>query len=176
MMAEALITHGAIAGAVGVMVAQLSSASAQVAGMEAMSALVAHYSVRLEAFALAGGMARIEEAMSTHPDVATLQTKGIRTLASGAKWPMEIVTQSNYKWRHCLALTKAAMSRHVDNEELQVAGFEALRTYLDRADRAACTEDIKADGGVDLIEAVMTKHESNKRVQDAGASILKCLA
>jgi len=170
-ISESLITRGAISAAAGVMMAQISYAPAQLAGIEAMSGLVGSRWVGLQAFAAQKGIERIEDAMQAHPDEPVLQTKGIRALASGIQWPEDIQQQAKYNFRQGVKLTKAAMSKHADNEDLQVAGLEALSKYLDRL---KCSEEVKMDGGTGLVKAVMMKH-SGEKVKTLGSTVLEHL-
>lgn len=171
-MSELLITHGAIASAASVMMAQHSHAPTQLAGIEAMSGLVGSRWVGLQAFAAVKGIERIEDAMRAHTGQTVLQTKGIRALGSGILWPEDIQLKAGYDYKQGVTLTKAAMAKHGDSEDLHVAGLEAISKYLERK---KCVEVVKQDGGMGLIKAVMTRHVSIDKVKTLGASILETL-
>merc|ERR1719321_1358703 len=107
--------------------------------------------------------------MSRHPDVALIQTKGIRALASGIQWPNDIQTKAGYDYKRGVELTKAAMSKHGDAEELQVAGLEALHKYLEKT---SCADEVKSGGGEGLVKAMVMRHGSNAKLKSLGTTIL----
>eukprot|EP00448_Togula_jolla_P011800 CAMPEP_0170617894 /NCGR_PEP_ID=MMETSP0224-20130122/26667_1 /TAXON_ID=285029 /ORGANISM="Togula jolla, Strain CCCM 725" /LENGTH=552 /DNA_ID=CAMNT_0010943829 /DNA_START=56 /DNA_END=1715 /DNA_ORIENTATION=+ len=165
----ALIDAGAIAASAEMMRDSLVDGPAQLAGIEAMSALVGNRWSGLQAFAEAKGMERIEGAMKEHLSDGVLQTKGIRALASGVQWPEDVQQKSSYSFKRSVDLTKTAMSQHVNNTELQTAGLEALAKYLDKMH---CIEEVKSSGGEGLVKAMMTRHPGVTKVQTWGKIVL----
>merc|ERR1719473_1314339 len=119
-------------------------ASVQRAGIEAMSSLVGNRWDGLQTFMEVGGVQRIENALRNHADDVTIQTKGIRALASGAEWPKEARDRCHYSAPTAVELTKTGMMRHISSAELQQAGLEALARYIDKL---RCLEEVQAEGG-----------------------------
>lgn len=169
---DALIQKNGIGSVSNLMLVQPNSGLVQLAGMEAMSALIGTSIVGLQAFADSGGVTRIETAMSNHPDDTGIQTKGIRSLASGVVWPEEIRVAAKYDFKNGIRLTKAAMAKHPKLEELQSAGLEALRRYFEKA---KCLEQVKEDGGIDLVKEAVTLVYHVEKARKAGESVLASL-
>merc|ERR1712113_423427 len=113
-----------------------------------MSSLVRSRWNALQMFADTGGMKAIETAMTMHTSETSLQTKGIRALASGILWPEDIQKKSGFEPKRYVDVTKRAMSAHLDSAELQGAALDALSKYLDKL---KLTDEVKADGGEELV-------------------------
>jgi len=171
---QALVDTGAIRVAVQIMEAQASEGTVQLAGVEAMSALVGNRWGGLLAFAEVGGMKRIEAALGQHTDEPVLQTKGIRALASGIGWPEDVQKKAGYSSLASMEITLAAMHRHKDAQELLVAGLEALSKYITKY--ADAKEKAKASGSADLVLGIMKTFPDVKQVQDLGRSVSDKLA
>jgi hypothetical protein len=166
---QALVDAGAIKSASGLMERLPDEASLQLAGVEAMSALVGNRWGGLQCFAEVGGMKRIEAALEKHGDATVLQTKGIRALASGIQWPQDVQQKAGYNSAKAVALTKTALSQHSDAAELIQAGLEALSKYLDKL---KCKDLVMENGGESLVKQIMTRHTSNQPVCNAGRTVL----
>jgi len=166
---QCMVDAGAIRVAVQIMDAQDGEAAVQLAGVEAMSALVGNRWAGLLAFAEAGGMKRIEAALSTHVDNFTLQTKGIRALASGIGWPEDVQKKAGYDARESLGITIAAMQRHGDQQELLTAGLEAVSKYLNKFPVAK--DQVVQAGGAVLVQGIMRSYTEVKQIQDLGSAV-----
>merc|ERR1711964_851526 len=151
---QALITAGTIQRTSLLMSKHMGDNRASRAGIEAFSGLVGRSWDGLALFAQEGGIMRIEKAMVSHPDDTMIQMKGLRALASGIEWPIEMQRKAKYTPSRCIELTKEAMAKHADDQELTLAGLEALAKYLDQH----CDDDVRLNGGEGLVKAVMTKH------------------
>lgn len=169
---QALVDAGAIRTAAQLMERLAHEGATQLAGVEAMSALVGNRWAGLQAFAEVGGMRRIEAAMSSHGGDSVLQTKGVRALASGIQWPEDVQQKAGYNPRKAVELTKAAMAQHGDCIELVQAVLEALSKYLDKL---RCKEDVAEGGGEGLVKAAMVRHAAVPQVQQLGRAVLEGL-
>lgn len=163
---------GAIAQCTMLMDGGLSDPVVQLGGIETMSSLVGNRWAGLQAFATAGGMRCIEVAMRAHPGDVTIQTKGIRALASGVQWPDDIQKKSGYDAKRSMELTRGASQQHTESQELQVAALEALAKYVENA---ACSKELAAAGGEQLARAIMSKHSGAAKVQSYGKLVLDSL-
>lgn len=171
-LAQNLVDRGNISAAVGVMEQAADDATAQLAGVEALSALVGNRYSGLTAFAESGGMVRIERSMARHAGEQVLQTKSIRAMASGVLWPEDVQRRAQYNPLRGLELTKKAMAAHMENAELQQAGLEALSKYLDKL---KCKTEVLQDGGEELVKRSMTQHENEKPVNLWARNVLDAL-
>lgn len=140
-------------------------------GIDGFAALIGCSLDGLNLFAQADGIAKIETAMSTHPQDTFIQMKGLRALASGIKWPDDMRRKSKYNSGRAIELTKAAMKAHSEDAEVQFAALEALVKYLD----CNCKEEVQKDGGEFVVKAVMAQHQNDEKVQKQGKSVLKGL-
>lgn len=166
---QALVDAGAIKAASGLMESLPAEAALQLAGVEAMSALVGNRWAGLQSFAECGGMKRIETALEAHGSATVLQTKGIRALASGIQWPEDIQGKAGYDAKRAIGLTKLALAQHSDAMELLQAGLEALSKYLDKL---KCRDLVVDEGGEGLVKAIMTRHRGSQPVYNAGRLVL----
>lgn len=166
---QALVETGAIKAASSLMESLPGEAALQLAGVEAMSALVGNRWAGLQSFAEVGGMKRIEAALEVHGSATVLQTKGIRALASGIQWPEDIQGKAGYDAKRAITLTKLALSQHSDAMELLQAGLEALSKYLDKL---KCRDLVVEEGGEGLVKAIMTRHKGSQPVYNAGRLVL----
>lgn len=168
MLPWALVEEGAIKAAATLMTSS-SEASLQLAGTEAMSALVGNRWGGLQSFAASGGMSRIQAAMQGNPSATLLQTKGIRALASGIQWPEDIQAQAGFDVRTSVVLTKTALATHGDSVDLLQAGLEALSKYLDKT---KCRDLVQEEEGEQLVKGIMTQHKNVTPVFNAGRVVL----
>lgn len=169
-LASALITAGAIREAVTLMQRQASHAPTQLSGIEAMSSLVGNRWPGLDSFAAAKGLLTIEEAMRAHVNEKLVQMKGMRALASGVQWPVDMQEKAGFSAPRAVDLTKAALAQLSEDDDVVLVGLEMLQKYLDKG---KCVEEVKKDGGVGLVKAIMAKHNGKPKVLTSGAAILE---
>jgi len=177
-----MLKAGTLEAAQGVMSAQIADAEVQIASLETIQTLVGDRVHALQSFADNKGMERIEAALSFHPHVAILQTKGIRTLTSGIKWGPVSQEKAGYSWKRSVEITKVAMANHTEVVELQMAAMESLAQYVSQLpapQQDELRETLKEGNGMVIIQNSLEFLKTRKDAQvkeDVQATIQKLLA
>eukprot|EP00929_Paragymnodinium_shiwhaense_P031345 TRINITY_DN17578_c0_g1_i4.p1 TRINITY_DN17578_c0_g1~~TRINITY_DN17578_c0_g1_i4.p1 ORF type:complete len:473 (-),score=117.02 TRINITY_DN17578_c0_g1_i4:178-1596(-) len=169
----ALIRAGAIEQALQLMDKHLHEEPVQVAGIEAMSAMVGVVWDALEVFARSAGVRQIEAALREHTGSALLQLRGLRALGSGVGWPTDLQVKSGYSWRSTLELTLAAMRQHPKDADLQLAGMDAIVKIVQ--EHPSCLPDLKSEGIEEMIQGAMAQHPQAARLHTLSGAVLQLL-
>merc|ERR1712232_100107 len=105
-----------------------------------------------------------------HGNDATLQTKGVRALASGIHWPEDVQEKAGYSSRRAVELTKNAMASHGCNQELQTAALEALVKYIQKP---LDLQEVASGGGEALVKGAMARFPDSEKVQQFANLIIE---
>eukprot|EP00811_Abedinium_folium_P005061 NODE_14660_length_1095_cov_3.392562.p1 GENE.NODE_14660_length_1095_cov_3.392562~~NODE_14660_length_1095_cov_3.392562.p1 ORF type:complete len:267 (+),score=108.07 NODE_14660_length_1095_cov_3.392562:212-1012(+) len=170
--ADLLIRANALAEMMALMEQQVTSAVVQMNGMEAASNLIGNRWYALEIYADVRGVERVEEALRRHVDEVMVQSKGVRALGSGIRWPPAMRKRANYSMPRAISLTKAAMDAHPNNLELACNVIERLSKYVVVP---GMVDEVRADEGEALVKSVMRIHLAEENVQQFGRVILDAL-
>ncbi|CAE7288081.1 unnamed protein product, partial [Symbiodinium sp. CCMP2456] len=163
-LSEALVCQSLVKGittaTTALMDVHTTSLSVQCQGIAALAALARKRSGPM-AIAEVSGVRRVEKALSTLGDDASLSCSSISFLVSVLDWPLPTQKLCELDFARIVFLIKDSMQRHLDAVPLQVVALSSLARLLEVL---ACKADVMAGGAEGLVKTVMARHKEQEQV------------
>ena len=167
----ALIENRAIQAVIDAMAANPESAPLQAHCFNALRNIAANDKCYRLAVVNAGGLWAVVAAMATHPQIATLQIKGMLCIA-------QLAVEKDYRCKNasddCVKAVIAAMSRHPANKRLHRVALWGLARGLSAACSFAARKTASTRG-VKAINVALSRWSKDEDIQHWGKAALRAV-